>query len=148
MNNFFKLLMIPFALLTNSMQKDSIRIEYKGSANKTMWVVYISKEAIPDSEMIVTISYDGIAKDYIVNNGEYSFIKKAINTTPHKIFEDQDDNGFKITICENNISTYYFVSRAASDSLFPKANYYLNHHKRRNDKLILRLTALMTSNRF
>lgn len=147
MKNITLISMIFFSLLTNAEKNDYIRIEYAGDADKPMKVIYISKKPIPDSEQVMTIEYDLAPFNYIVYNNEFLFIKKAINSTLKKTFEEKDYNGFKITFRENDSLVSYFITRKNSNSLFLKINTYLKSHQR-NKSLILALTGLRLSNVF
>ncbi len=136
-----------FFLITDGIKNDYIRFEYVGSANKQMHVIYISKKPISHSDQIITIESDDMTFNYIVYNNEYLFIKKAINSTAHKIFEEKDNNGFKITFREKDSLVSYFITRKNSNSLFLKANAYLKHRKKNKD-LIHALYILRIGNVF
>jgi hypothetical protein len=138
---------VVFSLFISRVKNDYIRIEYAGDTNKPMNVIYISKKPIPRSEQIMTIEYSFLPYNYIVNDEEYLFVKKTVNSTIHKTFEEKDYNGFKITIRENNHLDSCFITRKNSDSLFLKVDAYLKNHKRNKD-LISALTKLRTSNVF
>jgi len=147
MKNLVLLSIISFLLITDGVRNDYIRIEYVGNVDKTMRVLWISKKKLPVSERIVTVEYDQYGLNCIVNNDEFLYIKKTINSTKHKTFEKKDYNGFKITICENDTDICYFISRGNSNTLFLKANAYLKHQKR-NKELIYELKILRTGNVF
>jgi hypothetical protein len=134
-------------LPTYGVKNDNIRIEYVGDANKPMYVIWISKNPLPESQMIITIEYDQQWYDYTVHDDEYLFINNVINSTTHKIFQEKDYNGFKITIHENAAETYYFIKRKNSDSFFLKTIAFLKHRKRNKD-LIQYLNILRLGNVF
>lgn len=147
MKNIGILSIILFLLCSNIVKEDYIAIEYVGSANKPMPVVYISKKTLPRSEQIVTIEYDDLPQDYIVSGDEFAFIKKTINATSNKFYEEKDYNGFKITIRVSNCSNSCYITRENSNSLFLEINRYLRKNKRNKD-LISKLTVLRKSNVF
>ena len=127
-----------FSLFINGAKNDYIRIEYIGNSDKPMRVLWISKTLLPDSEQIVTVFGDSHGYNCVVRNDEFVFIKKAINPTVHKSFEEKDHNGFKITIHKNDTDICYFITRKNSTSLFLKMSAYLKHRKE-NKKLIYEL---------
>ncbi len=134
-------------LPTYGVKNDNIRIEYVGDADKPMYVIWISKKPIPESQMIITVEYDDHWYDCTVHDDEYLYMKKVINSTTHKMFEEKDYNGFKITIHENDSDTYYFIRRKISDSFFLKTVAYLKSRKRNKD-LIQYLNNLRLGNVF
>ena len=148
MKNLIVVSMIFLFYLTKGVTNDYIRIEYVGSANKPMNVIFISKKPIVDSDMVTTIPYDFIPLNYIVYNDEFLSIKNSISSTPRKKFQENDYNGFKITIHIDNCDVAYFITRENSNSLFLKTNIYLNQHKNRNKALINAIIIQKTTNVF
>ena len=136
-----------FSLLTYRVKSDYISIEYFGDGSAPIAVTYISTKPLPDSEQITTVGYSGLPMNYIVNKDEFLVIKKQIISTPKKTFEKKDYNGVKITIRENNSTVTYFVTQKNSNSLFPKINTYLKHHKR-NEALIYQLKCFIRTRFF
>jgi hypothetical protein len=125
-------------LMTGGVTNDFIRIEYEGNSFKPMRILWISKKPLLRSEQIVTVDTDSPGYDCVVNEDEFLFIEKAIDSTTHKLFEEKDHNGFKITIHENDADIYYFITRKNSTSLFLKMSAYLEPREE-NKKLIYEL---------
>jgi hypothetical protein len=148
MKSLLTLSIVFLCYLTQGLKNDYIRIEYVGSADKPMPVIFISKKPIPNSEQVITIEYDFMTYNYIVNNNEFMFIENTVDSTSHKMFQKKDYNGFKITVRKNNISDAYFITRKNSNSLFLKANACLSILKRKNEKLIHAITLQRTRNVF
>lgn len=131
----------------DSVKNDYIEFEYRGDANKPMYVIWIGKKPLIESDMVDYIEYDDHGLDFTVHNDEYLFLKKTIDSARHKTFEEKDYNGFKIHFRENGAYKYYFIRRKDSNALFLKAAAYLKHHKRNND-LIDYLNILRLGNVF
>jgi hypothetical protein len=135
------------SLLTGRVKNDYISIEYIGDGSKPINVTYISTKPLPYSEETTTVVYSDLPENYIVNNNEFLSIKKQIISTSRKTFEKKDYNGVKISIRENNTIASYFITQKNSNSLFPKINTYLKHHKR-NEALIYQLKCFIRTRFF
>ena len=129
--------------MTDGATNDYIRIEYVGNSDQPMRVLWISKKPLLRSEQIVTV-YDTHGFNCIVRDDEFLFIEKAIDSTTHKLFENKDYNGFKITIHENETDIYYFISRKNSTSLLLKTSAYLEARDE-NKQLVYELNHLRKS---
>ena len=136
-----------FSLLTDRVKNDYISIEYVGDGSKPLNATYISTKPLLSAEQVVTIGYSDFPINYIVSNNELLVIKKQIISTSRKTFEKKDYNGVKITIRENNAVVSYFIVQKNANTLFPKINTYLKHHKR-NEALILQLKAFIRTGFF
>jgi hypothetical protein len=148
MKNFIILSVISLLFSHQGSKIDYIRFEYVGSADKPMSVIYISESMLPDSDRVITIEYDYWTRDYVVSNNEFQFIERSIKSTTHKMFEEVDNNGFKITIRKNDTAVAYFITRKNSNALFPKVNRYLSRRKEINKELIHAITLQKTMNVF
>ena len=94
------LLSILFFLLLIKEKKDYVAIEYYGDTNKLFNAVFISKEPMVDSEMVITVLINDYVKNFMVDNREFLFIKQAVKSTLRE--KTPGYNGFIIRICESD----------------------------------------------
>jgi hypothetical protein len=123
---------------------DSISVEYLGDSDKPIRVIYISTDTVPYSQRVVTVDYDDLPINFIVDKNEFNLIKSSINTTEKKKFEKSDSHGAKITVREGVSVTSYYITRKNYNVFFLKIDSLVNQEK--NKDLIEHLALLRREN--